>query len=114
MTSEINIIKKFASWNNLPKSVINSIINKTLNTPSITEDFYHLNETSNEVTIFVSLAMALKVVHYLNLAFAKSNQTAEKSNQLPSELYMASQKLISSVVVGKTERTLFERNVEYA
>ena len=58
--------------------------------------------------------MALKVVHYLNLAFAKSNQTAEKSNQLPSEFYMASQKLISSVVVGKTERTLFERNVEYA
>ena len=113
MTSEINIIKKFASWNNLPKSVINSIINKTLNTPSITEDFYHLNETSNEVTIFVSLAMALKVVH-LNLAFAKSNQTAEESNQLPSEFYMASQKLISSVVVGKTERTLFERNVEYA
>ena len=32
------MIKRFASWNNFPKSVVNSIINKTLNTPSITAD----------------------------------------------------------------------------
>ena len=34
LSSEINIIKRFASWNKFPKSVVNSIINKTLNTPS--------------------------------------------------------------------------------
>ena len=33
LSSEISIIKKFASWNDFPKSVVNSIINKTLNTP---------------------------------------------------------------------------------
>ena len=37
LSSEINIIKRFASWNDFPKSVVNSIINKTLTTPSNNE-----------------------------------------------------------------------------
>ena len=51
-SSEINIIKRFASWNDFPKSVINSIINKTLNTPSNNESLnINYTENSNEITI---------------------------------------------------------------
>ena len=53
LSSEINIIKRFASWNEFPKSVVNSIINKTLNTPSNNEG-PNINNTekSNETTIY--------------------------------------------------------------
>ena len=37
LLSEINIIKRFASSNNFPKSIVNSVINKTLNTPTNNE-----------------------------------------------------------------------------
>ena len=52
LSSEINIIKRFASWNDFPKSVVNSIINKTLNTPSNNEG-PNINNTekNNEITI---------------------------------------------------------------
>ena len=52
LLSEINIIKRFASWNDFPKSVVNSIINITLNTPSITADYNDANKTNNGVTIY--------------------------------------------------------------
>ena len=52
LPSEINIIKRFASWNDFPKSVVDSIIKKTLNTPSITTDSNDANETNNGVTIY--------------------------------------------------------------
>ena len=53
LSSEINIIKRFASWNNFPKTVVNSIINKTLNTPSNNEvpSIYNTKK-SNEITIY--------------------------------------------------------------
>ena len=38
MPSEINIIKRFGSCNDFPESVLDSIINKTLNASSITGD----------------------------------------------------------------------------
>ena len=47
LPSEINIIKRFASWNDFLESVVNSIINKILNTPSITADSNDANETNN-------------------------------------------------------------------
>ena len=52
LRSEINIIKRFASWNGFPKSVVNSIINKTLNTPSITADSNNADEINNGVTFY--------------------------------------------------------------
>ena len=52
LPSEINIIKRFASWNDFLESVVNSIINKTLNTPSVTADSDDANETNNGVTIY--------------------------------------------------------------
>ena len=53
MSSEINIIKRFASRNDFPKSVVNSIINKTLNTPSNNEGTNINNtEKGNEITIY--------------------------------------------------------------
>ena len=52
LPSEINIIKRFASWNDLPKSFANSIINKTLNTPYITADSSDANEANNGATIY--------------------------------------------------------------
>ena len=53
LSSEVNIIKRFASWNDFPKSVANSIINKTLNTPSNNEG-PNINDTekNNETTIY--------------------------------------------------------------
>ena len=61
---EINNIKRFASWNDFPKSVANSIINKTLNTPSVTADNNDANETTYELlSIFMCLTMAIKVLH---------------------------------------------------
>ena len=47
LSSEINTIKKFASWNDFPKSVVNSIINKTLNTPPNNESSNNIEEKSN-------------------------------------------------------------------
>ena len=53
LSSEINIIKRFASWNDFPKSFVSSIINKTLNTPSNNEGPNINNkEKSNEITIY--------------------------------------------------------------
>ena len=52
MPCEINIIKRFASWNDFPKSLVNSIINKTLDTPSVTADYNDATETNNGVTIY--------------------------------------------------------------
>ena len=49
---EINIIKRFASWNDFSKLVVNSIINRSLNTPSIAADSNDANETNNGVTIY--------------------------------------------------------------
>ena len=42
----------YASWNYFPKSVVNLIINKTLNTASITANANNANETNNEVTVY--------------------------------------------------------------
>ena len=52
LPSEINIIKRFASWNDFPKSFANSIINITLNTPYITADSSDANEANNGATIY--------------------------------------------------------------
>ena len=52
LSSEINTIKKFASWNDFPKSVVNSIINKTLNTPPKNESSNNIEEKNNEITIY--------------------------------------------------------------
>ena len=73
LLSEINTIEIFALWNDFPKSVDNSVTNKTLITLSITEDFHDENETSNKVSI------CFCVPYYdnkccLNPVFTKSNQ----------------------------------------
>ena len=54
LLSEINTIKRFTSRNDFPKSVVNSIINKTLNTPSITADSNDANKTSFQLAITTS------------------------------------------------------------
>lgn len=55
LLSEINTIKRFASCNEFPKSVANSIIDKTLNVSSIAEDSHDTNEISNKIIILCSL-----------------------------------------------------------
>ena len=52
LSCEINIIKRFALWNDSPKSIVNSIIYKTLKRPSITADSNDANKTNNGVTIY--------------------------------------------------------------
>ena len=53
LSPEINIIERFASWNDFPKSVVNSIINMTLHTPFNNEG-PNINNTekSNDITIY--------------------------------------------------------------
>lgn len=72
LLSEINAIKIFALRNDFPKSVDNSITNKTLITSSITVD---ANEISNEVT------MVIKVVHWLNPVLAKIKSDCKKKKK---------------------------------
>ena len=54
-------------------------------------------ETMELLSFFASFSMTIKVVYLLTHAFAKSNQIAKKNNQLTSEFYMTTLKLISSV-----------------
>ena len=94
---EINI-KRFALWTDFPKLAVNSIINKTVNTPSITADSNDPNKTNNGVTVnFVSLTMVIKAVHELNPEFIKSNQITKRNSHLTSEFHLMSLKLISSL-----------------
>ena len=142
MSSEINIIKRFASWNNFPKTVVNSIINKTLNTPSNNEvpSIYNTKK-SNEITIYFHFPYyGDKGFSLLESCIRKIKSNCKKDH--PSVfrlLYDVTKleffcnnkyrtlKLNESFVVyeficpgcndnylGKTERTLHERCVEHA
>ena len=83
LSSEINTIKKFASWNDFPKSVVNSISNKTLNTPPNNESSNNIEEKTMKLrSIFAFLIMVIKAFHYLNIAFVKLNLIAKKISQL--------------------------------
>ena len=142
LSSEINIIKRFASWNDFPKSVVNSIINKTLNTPSNNE-VPNINNTekSNKITI------SFRFPHYGDKGFSlfkcclrkiKSNSKKDRP-VLFRQLYDVTKleffcntkdrtpKLNESFVVyeficprynanciSKTERILHKRCVEHA
>ena len=98
LPSEINTIKGFALWDDFPKSVVNSIINKILNTPSITEDFHDVNKTSNEVVIYFYIHHSDgKGCPLIKSCIYKLNKIAKKNDNLPSEFYMTSQKLMFSV-----------------
>ena len=93
LSCEINIIKRFASWNDFPKSVVCSIINKTLNTPSNKEGLNITNiEKSDEITIYFCVPYySDKGFLYSNLAFVKSSLMAKKIIQLYLDRYMMSQ-----------------------
>ena len=99
MPCEINIIKRFASWNDFPKSLVNSIINKTLDTPSITTDYNDATERNNGVTIYFCVQYyGDKGCSLIKFRIRKTKSDCKKNNsQLSSEFYMTSLKLISSV-----------------
>ena len=85
-------------WNDFPKSVVNLIINKTLNIPSITADSNDANETNNGVTIYFRVSYhGDKGCSLIKSCIRKIKQIAKKNSQLTSEFYMASLKLISSL-----------------
>ena len=53
LSSEINIIKRFPSWNDFLKSIVSSINNKTLIAPSNSESSnISTTEIVNEITIY--------------------------------------------------------------
>ena len=141
LPSEINTIKRFASWNDFPKSVVNSIINKTLITPSVTEASHDANETSNEVTIyFCAPYYGGKGCLLIKFCIRKIKSNCKKERSItfrvlydvPKIDFFCSTKDKTSTLnqsfvvyefvcpgcsanyVGKTERTFFERNVEHA
>ena len=61
LRSENNSSRRFASWNHFPKSLANSIIIKTLSTPSITDDSHDANKKVKELpSIFVFLPTEIK------------------------------------------------------
>ena len=142
LSSEINIIKRFASWNEFPKSVVNSIINKTLNTPSNNEG-PNINNTekSNETTIYFRFRYyGDKGFSLFKSSIRKIKSNCKKDHPFVFRLlydvtklecfcntkdrtpklkeYFVVYELICSGCnanyVGKTERTLHERCAEHA
>ena len=142
MSSEINIIKRLASWNIFPKSVVNSIISKTLNTPSNNEG-PNINNTekSNEITIYFRFpCYGDKGFSLLKSCVRKIKSNCKKYHPIVFRLLYdvtkleffcntkdRTPKLNESFVVyeficpgcnanyvGKTERTLHERCAEHA
>ena len=138
LPSEITSIKIFALWNDFPKSVVNSIINKTL---SITADSHNVNEKSNGVLIcshvpYYSEKDCSLIKSYI--CKIKSNCKKEQpmnfivlydvtkidfflstKDKMPTlNQSFAVYKFVcpgcSAYYIGKTEKTLFERNVEHA
>ena len=93
LSSEINIIKRFASWNDFPKSVVSSIINKTLNTSSNNEGPNINNkEKSNEITIYFRFPYyGDKGFSLFKSCICKIKSNAEKIIQLYLDCYMMSQ-----------------------
>ena len=133
LPSEINNIKRFPSWNDFPKSVVNSIINKTLNILSIT--------ASNGVTIsFPAPYYGDKGCSLIKSCIRKFKLNCKKEQSVNFRVLYEVTKIdffcstkgemptlnqsfavyefvgpgCSVNYVGKTERTLFKRNVEHA
>ena len=108
LSSEINI-KRFASWNDFPKSVVNSIISKTLNTPSNNEG-PNINNTEkgSETTIYFRFPY-----------HDKSSFVTPKIEKTPklNESFVVYEFIspgYNANYVGKTETTLHERCAEDA
>ena len=103
-SSEINIIKRFASWNDFAKLAVNSVSNKNLKTsPNNEGPNINTTEKSNEITIYFRFPYhADKGLHYSNLAFVKSNLIAKNIIQLYLDCYMMSPKQ-SFFATPKTE-----------
>ena len=141
MPSEINIIKRFACWNDFPESVVNSIINKALNTPSITADSNDANETNNGVTIYFLVPYyGDKGCSIIKSCIRKIKSNWKKEQSINFRVLCDVTKIdffcstkdktptlnqsfvvyefvcpgCSANYIGKTERTLYERNVEHA
>ena len=88
----------YASWNYFPKSVVNLIINKTLNTASITANANNANETNNEVTVYYHVPyFADKGCSWIKSCIRKIKSNCKKEQSITSEFYMMSLKLISPV-----------------
>ena len=92
LSSEINIIKRFASWNDFPKLVVNSIINKILNIPSINEG-PNINNTEriNEITIYFRFPYyGDKSFSLFKSSIGKIKSNCKKIIQLYLDRYMMS------------------------
>ena len=134
MSCETNIIKRLASWNDFSKSVVNSIINKNLNTPSNNEILNIINrEKSDEITIYFcvpyysdkgfSLFKSGKKDHPIVFRplydvtklefFCNTKDRTPKSNE-SFVVYGFICPGYNVNYVGKTERTLHEGCVEHA
>ena len=140
MSSEINTIKRLALWNDFTKSAFNSIINKSLSTPSVTEDYHGTIATINDAIIYLCVPFysdkGCSLIKYF-ICKTRSNYKKERSITF-GVLYDATQvdffcsikvktltsskqsflvyKFVgpgcSANYVGKTEKTLCKRNVE--
>ena len=141
LSCEINIIKRFALWNDSPKLIVNSIIYKTLKRPSITADSNDANKSNNGVTIYFCVPYygdkgCSLIKSYIRKI--KSNCKKEQSinfrvlydvtkvdffcSTKDKTLTLNQSFVVNEFVcpgcsanyVGKTEKTSFKRNVEHA
>ena len=94
---EINI-KRFVSWNDFPKSVVNSIINKTFQYTFYYCGLQWRKQNKQWSYHFQVRYYGNKVCSLIKSCICKSNQLAKKKSQLTSEFYMTSLRLISFVV----------------
>ena len=142
LQSQIKIIKRFASWNSFPKSIVNTLINKALTTSANKENIKtNLDEKSKEIVIyfrfpfygdkgFALMKSCLRKIrsnckkdHPINFRLLYDVTKMEFFCNTKDKTPMLNQSFVvyefkcpgcDANYIGKTERTLFERSEEHA
>ena len=55
LPKELQLIKKFASWNGYPKNVVNAIIKRVLSKETLTNDVISNEEKDKIPTVFINI-----------------------------------------------------------
>ena len=136
LPKELQLIKKFASWNGYPKNVVNAIIKRVLSKETLTNDVISNEEKYKIPTVFINIdCPGGKGEHLLKKYFKKlgcsTNQKVnfvcrysaisfftnmkDKLNKLSKSnvFYQFSCPGCESSYIEKTEQTLFERTKEH-
>ena len=134
LPKELQLIKKFASWNSYPKNIVNAIIKRVLSKETLTNVVISNEQKDKIPTVFINIDYpGEKGEHLLKKCFKKLGRSTKqkvnfvcrysvtkilfftntkgKLNKLSKSnvVYQFSLSVCESSYIGKTERTLFER-----